>query len=357
MSVENVVFEDYWRAVARGDSMRAIEIALGERAAGTATLDILESLVCAAQAQVGALWAADEWNVAQEHRATSVGEDVVGALAAELQEPPYASHVVITCADGEWHALPSRVLSTALRAAGHRVTYLGASVPATHLTQLMHDAGPDVVAISCALPTRLIEARRMIETSRGAGVPVIVGGRGFGPDGRWARTLGANRWAPDARAAIALLSDGTLPPFAGPVPPMPVTDDAAIALHKRAHRIVDDVVDMMRKGLADVAAYDERQLRRAAEDVEYIVDFLRAALFVDDAELFLEFVGWLREILTARGIPATTLAAGLRLVGEVITAEPGPYARALHFLDLGVAAVEPDPARDARAGLVRENRR
>ena len=339
MTVGLGVFEEYWEAVAGGDSMLASGIALRERASGTPTLDVLERLVCAAQSQVGMLWASNDWNVAQEHRATSVGEDVVAALAGELSAAPTRSHVVVTCADGEWHALPSRVLTTALRAAGHRVTYLGASVPARHLAQLLHESGPDVTAVSCALPTRLFEARRMIEVSREMGVPVIVGGRGFGADGRWARTLGANAWARDARMAITALSDGTVPSFAQSAPPMPQVDDAVSLLNGRSRGIVDAALVAMRTRLADVAAYDDAQRRRTGEDLEHIVDFLRAALFVDDPQLFVEFTGWLREILAARGVPTTTLTSSLQIVGEVIAAEPGPYERALRFLGAGAAGV------------------
>ena len=146
--------------------------------------------------------------------------------------------IVMTCADGEWHALPSRVLSAALRGAGWSVTFLGASVPARHLAQLLHELGPDVTAISCALATRLPAAREMIEASRGAGIPVLVGGRGFGSDGRWGLTLGANAWAPDARSALAVVGDGTLPAFATPAPPHRARADTLAALRRRRPELV-----------------------------------------------------------------------------------------------------------------------
>ena len=106
MTVQPAVFGEYWDSVTRGDSIAATAVALRELDAGTPVIDLLEGLVCAAQAQVGSLWAMNEWNVAQEHRATSVGEDVVAALAAGIGTAPTGRHVVITCTDGEWHALP-----------------------------------------------------------------------------------------------------------------------------------------------------------------------------------------------------------------------------------------------------------
>jgi hypothetical protein len=219
------------------------------------------------------------------------------------------------------------------------VTYLGASVPTQHFAQLLHELGPDVTALSCALPTRLFEAREMIEVSRAAGVPVIVGGRGFGPKGVWGRTLGANAWAPDAREAVDAIGEDALESFTTPAQPLPAVDGAVFALDDRAERIVADGLAIMRERMHDVAGYDSRQLKRTAEDIAHIVEFLRAALFVDDPLLFTDFATWLRDILVARGVPADTLRHGLRLVADVISSEPGPYERALEFLADGVTAI------------------
>lgn len=335
MTVVRSVFDDYWAAVTSGDAQAAASVLVHEYQSGAGLADMLD-MVCFAQAEVGRLWAANEWNVAQEHRATSVGEEVIAALSAQL-DPPAADGktVVLTCTDGEWHSLPSKVLSAALRAAGHRVTYLGASVPARQLSQLVHELGPDVIAISCALPTRLPDARQMIETAREAGVPALVGGRGFGSDGRWASPLGANAWAPDARGAISILGGDELPAFATPAPPLRQPDDAIGFLRARAAEIVAASMSRMTAGLADVASYDSTQIDRTREDVHHILDFLSAALYVDDVVLFTDFVTWLDELLVARGVPTATLRRGLDVIAEVIASERGPYDRALDFLRTG----------------------
>jgi methanogenic corrinoid protein MtbC1 len=211
------VFAEYWAALAAGDAGAAAAVALRELEDGIPLLDLLDQLVSAGQAEVGRRWAANEWNVDAEASGRTV---------------------LITCADGEWHSLPARVLSAALREAGWRVTFLGASVPARHLGQMLHDLGPDLTAVSCALPTRLFEARQMIEISRGAGIPVLVGGRGFGPDGRWATVLGADAWAPDARAAVDVAAGQRYGPFTSPVPELVQPDDAVPRLRSRSRGIV-----------------------------------------------------------------------------------------------------------------------
>jgi hypothetical protein len=215
-------------------------------------------------------------------------------------------------------------------------------VPADHLEQLLHELGPDVTAISCALPTRLVEARRAIELSRAAGVPVLVGGRGFGADGRWANVLGADAWAPDARTALATLAE--LPAFTTPAPPLAPAAAESTALRMRTTAIVDESVQRMLARRPDVARYDERQRRRTEEDVAYIVEFLGAAHFVGDVTLFTEFVHWLRDVLVARNVPAATLTAGLAVIGEVVAAQPGGFGWAVEYLAAGVAAVGDAPA-------------
>jgi methanogenic corrinoid protein MtbC1 len=310
-------FDAYWAALAAGDPAAAVTVAAAERDRGVPLATVLDELVAAGQARVGRLWLADEWSVAQEHRATSVGEEVVAALVAGIAPPdPPRGTVVVTCADGEWHSLPSRIVAAALRDAGYAVTYLGASVPARHLTRLLHDVGPDCVALSSSLPLRLFHAREVIETARDAGVPVLVGGRGFGPQGRWGLALGADAWAPDAHSARALLTEGRLPAYTSPAPPLAPADDAVDRVRAVRGAAVDASLRALTARAADVAAYDERQRDRTEEDLYYILDFLAAALFVDDPDLFTDFVGWLDELLRARGVPTATFALGLDLLAD-----------------------------------------
>ena len=127
----------YWDALSAGDPSSAVRVALDLRSSGTGVADILDDLVAAAQSEVGRLWAANRWNVAQEHRATSVSEEVVAALAATVQPTGDRGTAVVTCVDGEWHALASRVVASVLREGGWQVHHLGASVPVAHLVEFL----------------------------------------------------------------------------------------------------------------------------------------------------------------------------------------------------------------------------
>ncbi len=324
----------YWEALSSGDSGEAIAVALELTAAGVPLLDVLDGLVSAGQVRVGRLWAANEWNVAREHRATSVSEQVVAALTAGVRADgsPNRGRAVVTCCDGEWHALPSRVVATALLADGWDVQYLGASVPVAHLAQFMQDVGPDVTALSCSVPTALPRARQMIEASRQMGVPVIVGGRGFGPGGRWGMTLGANGTAADARSAGSVLSSADWPAYTDVAPPVREPDRAAELLWRHRRALVDSAERELTGRWPAMASYDRGQRARAEEDLGYLVDFLASALYVDDVELYTDFVIWLGDLLQARYVPRAALTAGIEAVTEAVAQTLGAQPRAQRFL-------------------------
>ncbi|MFI7209714.1 B12-binding domain-containing protein [Micromonospora maritima] len=286
----------------RADRAGAVVLAGGLLADGCSVADVLVDLVAVAQREIGRRWLTGSWSVAQEHAATHVSELVVDALGATVG-PPRRGHVVVACVEGEWHALAARIVSEVVRADGWRVTFLGASVPARHLVSYLHQTGPDAVLLSCVQPNRLVRAARMVEASRAAGVPVLAGGPGFGPEGRWATVIGAAAWGASARDAVRLLS-GSLSAGTHTGSPPPPPDDGYVAvLHRRRElvRLALAVVDPPEETAEDVAS-----------GIAHLVDALVAAVRVDDDQLLLDFVRWQEEALTARG--------GRRLLDDVLAA-------------------------------------
>lgn len=331
----------YWSAVAGADRPEAVRIALEQLDAGVGLPDVLSQLVCAAQLEVGRRWAANEWNVAQEHAATSIGEDVVAALASRRTTDVSRGTVVVACAEGEWHSLPARVLAETLRVDGWQVRYLGASVPAPHLLQLLHDLGPDAVALSCSVSTSLPRTRQMIEASREAGVPVIVGGSGFGSKGRWGLQLGANDWAPDATAALDVLNGSSWPAYTDPAPAYSPPDDDSDAILANTHSLVAAAMAELEMRLPSTAAYTAHQRARTEEDFGHILNFLGVALYVDDAELFTNFVSWLSDLLVPRHVPLQALDISLRVVDAVITEQLAERPRTRSFVEAGSRMLSP----------------
>ncbi|MFR9776856.1 B12-binding domain-containing protein [Micromonospora sp. MS34] len=321
-------YPGYLECLEEADEYAAVEVATGLLEAGVPAERVLLDLVAPAQAEVGERWARNEWSVAQEHAATHISERVVAAIAAYVDPRPTRGRIVVACMDGEWHALPARLVAEVLRLRGWQVTFLGASVPAAHLVSYLHRYDAHAVALACALPLRLPYAHRMIEACRRSDVPVVVGGRGFGADGRWAGVLGVP-WAPDAPDAADLLADERVLRAAPPARLDHLADDEYASLVKRRGELIDRALADLRERVPSVRDYTPAQLDSTISDLGYIVDFLAAALYVDDETLFTEFVDWLVDILTSRNVPASAVGLTLDHYGQQLR----DFPRAARFLD------------------------
>ncbi|MEV6986162.1 cobalamin B12-binding domain-containing protein [Sphaerisporangium sp. NPDC051017] len=333
----SVALDLYLERIGEADDQGAVDLVLGLLDDGVPAEDLLLRLVVPAQRRVGELWAANQWSVAREHAATAVSEAAVAAVAVRACPRPTRGRVTVACAYGEYHALPARLLAEVLRLRGWQVDFLGASVPGPHLMTYLHQTGPDLVALSCTLPTRLPRAHSVLTACRSAGMPVLAGGTGFGLDGRYARLLGADVWAPTADAAADNLEAGPLPSFpASPDAPAHVTGEEYTQLLQRRPDLLAGVLDALTRTYPPMASYDARQMERTAEDLGHIADFLCAALYVDDAAMFGEFIAWTCAVLRARGVPAEAVVTGLRILHDRLRDLP----RACRSLTEGIRAAQ-----------------
>ncbi|KUF17986.1 cobalamin B12-binding domain-containing protein [Streptomyces silvensis] len=370
--------DELWDTVVAGDEPSAAWTAFAALRAGLDKETVLLDVIGAVQRRVGKEWADNRMTVAQEHAATAINERVVAALARSeappgapappaprSPEPPAAapgSHdtvssrhdpaaarpypggsrpgpgeparprITVSCVDGEWHALPARLLAEVLSLRGWHVDFLGAQVPTAHLVTHLHHTGADVVALSGSLATRLPTAHAAISACRSAGVPVLAGGAAFGPGGRHAELLGADLWASDARSAAARLAGGPPPRPAGD----PLTDESLKHLLDQEYTLISRAAgQLVRATLQGVGArypamrdYTAPQQQHTAEDVAHIVAFLGAALYVDDGDMFTAFACWTNDILAARHVPTESLLHAL----DVLGAEVRDFPRATAML-------------------------
>lgn len=298
----------YLAAVERSDVEAAVEVAVAQVDAGMPPERVMCELIGAAQAEVGRRWEAGEWSVAREHLATGIAEEVVGVLGRlPAASVAHKGKVLVACVEGEWHSLPARITAHVLRRAGWDVTFVGPSVPADQIAATLHDLGPHAVAVSCVVAANLSGARRVVETARAGGTPVIAGGAGFGTDGRWARTVGANQWAPLALEASGVLQ--SLPSVTTPAPPL---DHELVA----EHRLLEGARPAL---LAELGRHwDGFEVSRASDFASWAVRSLSAALLVDDRSVFDEYVGWLRRAYRPRGVEEPELGAVLRALAAAL---------------------------------------
>ncbi|MFE1249414.1 B12-binding domain-containing protein [Streptomyces sp. NPDC058735] len=334
-----------WHAVAQGDEDAAVDVLSSAPAQELDEESLLLDVIAPVQERIGAEWAADRITVAQEHAATAINERAVAALAHRDRDgagrSPRRGRVTVACIDGEWHAFPARLVAETLRLRGWQVDYLGAQTPTPHLIAHLHRTNPDAVLLSSSIPTHLPAAHSAITACQAIGTPVMAGGRAFGPDGRYARALGADRWAGDARRAAGALEAGL--PRPAPAMLRQAVDDLPHLADQEYTWVVQNRVPLVRQTMADLEdrfpamrAYSVEQRDRTAEDISHIVAFLATALYVDDAELLTSFLLWTADILEARQVPARSLNAGL----DLLAGQLHDFPRALALIREGTTVLD-----------------
>ncbi|TYB70239.1 cobalamin-binding protein [Nonomuraea sp. PA05] len=316
-----------WTSALDGDDHGAADAAMTALDDGLPVEDLLLDVVAPLQKQVGDAWAANEVTVAQEHIVTAVGERVMAAAsrhpAARARHAGDRGRAAVACVDGEWHAFPTRLLAEVLRLDGWRVDYLGPHVPTPFLPIQVRESEADVVLLSASLPTRLPAAREAITACREVGRPVLAGGAAFGEDGRYARMLGADGWAPDGRGAARRLIED---PARGPGGAEGPDDQEYGQIKGTAQELIDSVMWRLSERIPAMAAYSDRQLRHTREDIGHVIDFLTMSVYVRDPALFSRFLLWMAGILTARGVPEETLYPALELIAAGLKSCPRAQA-------------------------------
>ncbi|MFI0763490.1 B12-binding domain-containing protein [Streptomyces sp. NPDC021218] len=309
--ISDTVRADFDSCLAGPDEDGALELATGLVTSGVNAEDVLLGLVAPAQVRVGERWESGEWTVAQEHAATHVSRltvDAIGSAArtgGTARTPVEAGplrHVLVACSDGEWHVLPSHILAEVLRLRGFEVRSLGGSVSPHELLSDVHQNGPDVVALSCTLSWNLPLAHRQIETCRCAGVPVMAGGPGFGPEGTWAYALGADLYAADARGAAEALLHRWPPVTCGESSVQAAAVEAYAALVRQRSELLAHVTHALRDVLPGLRSRSGMEHEAAADFLGRLLDSLAAAVFVDDERVFTGHLAFAATYLSARSV-------------------------------------------------------
>lgn len=192
---------DYLSALIAGDVARAREVVQQALRDGMTLQRLYLSVFQEALYEVGHLWQSGRVSVAQEHLASATTQALMARAWARLPAcPPHGRQAIVTATDRDLHALGARFLSDFLEADGWTVFELGAATPVPDLTELADQVAPDLVCLSTTLTRHLPEARAAILALRALSPPpvIAVGGQAYGADAAFARSLGADLFAPDA---------------------------------------------------------------------------------------------------------------------------------------------------------------
>lgn len=305
-------------AALEGDAGAVYHMARGLLSEGMPLDAVLFEVLAPVQAAIGHRWQSGDYLISEEHAATAAVETVVSLLAGSLEQPDEGSHVVVAAVQGDTHSLPARLIAADLLYRGFRTTLLGATMPADDLRQYLTDETPDAVVLTCAMSMHLPGAAASIEACHAAGVPVLVGGHAFGPDGSWAERLGADGWVPGLADVGDKLDIWMLD--------KPTASAAATGAAAQLDELSESRPLYVTGAASALAAQAGGAGVRYYDELQMLFDVLLAAMTVGDDNVLVEFVGWLAALLDADGRDphdVATIIAALKAVVEPGSPEAG----------------------------------
>lgn len=168
-------------------------------------VDVYVAMVQETMDEIGLLWETNRISVAQEHLATSLVQYVLAHVYDELPRPgQHAGRAILCAAEHEEHQLGAHLVADALELGGWSARYLGGPRHAREIVAEVR-GGCELLGISAAMLAHVPGVRTLIERVRGE-VPnppaIIVGGAAFRLVPELALEVGADAFAPDARAAL-----------------------------------------------------------------------------------------------------------------------------------------------------------
>jgi methanogenic corrinoid protein MtbC1 len=292
---------------------------------GVAT--VVEEVLRPAQIEVGRRWQINDWSVADEHAASAVTEAALMVAAGRRTNRAASARgaLVLACAPGEWHTIPLRMVSEVLADAGFDCHFLGGSVPLSHLRRYLEKVRPLALLLTCSLPLSLDGAGASVVVAHSTGVPVLVGGRGFGTDDHRASMIGADAWTDEPSVAVDLLDRwadcGEEPAL------MSGQCDRDTSMDEDLSAVRNAVEALLLAQLPQLSTFSAEEWERTRDDVDFTVRFAITAIRFRDDRIFTDYVAWLGDVLATRHIAPEILTASLRAIAAtLVTRQPDASA-------------------------------
>jgi hypothetical protein len=203
-------------------------------------------------------------------------------------------------------------------------------VPAADLRRWLSDASLDGLVVTCSVPTLARGVLTLASAVAATGIPVVAGGAGMGPDGVRAAALGV-RWAGELAGVDLALAGKVAAPDPRDLQERMGADLNALM---RRGETVKAAMRELRRTWPAMAGYSPAQLDRTAEDLGHILDAAAAAALLGDPRLLVDFLTWVNDVLTARGVPSRALTSGLQALSTVSPADAPALQYALACTDL-----------------------
>ena len=193
----------------RGDAARLAREALAEEN----EMRLVEERLIPALDQVGADYEQGRAYLPQllsaAQAAQAVFEEIRLSLLRKGQTGESRGRVILATVKGDVHDIGKNIVKTVLENYGFSVTDLGRDVPPEAVLQALADTGAAIVGLSALMTTTLPAMQETVRQLKALPHPprVMVGGAVVTAD--YAASIGADGYAKDARAAVALAREWT----------------------------------------------------------------------------------------------------------------------------------------------------
>jgi corrinoid protein of di/trimethylamine methyltransferase len=198
------------RAVTDGERDTAVAQTSAALAAGIEPLTVIDEALIPDIQQAGDRFQCGDYflpNLIASARAMSASMQLLEPeLRSRQQIARRLGTVVIGTVKGDIHEIGKSLVATMLSASGFEVHDLGVDVPVDRFVSAVRDHQATLVGMSALLTTTMGGQQKVIEALAAAGlrsqVKVMVGGAPVSPG--WAEKIGADGYAEDAVAAVAM---------------------------------------------------------------------------------------------------------------------------------------------------------
>jgi len=197
-------------SIINGDPESATTLTQEALQAGLEPLTLINQALVPGMNAVGEKFASGEYFLPNLVIAGSAMQQAMQLLDPELkerqQELESSGKVVIGTVHGDIHEIGKSLVATMLSANGFEVHDLGVDVTTADFLAKVKETGAHLLGLSALLTTTMTVQREVIEALAQAGirdqVKVMVGGAPVNQD--WADSVGADGYAEDAMAAVAV---------------------------------------------------------------------------------------------------------------------------------------------------------
>jgi DNA-binding transcriptional MerR regulator/methylmalonyl-CoA mutase cobalamin-binding subunit len=285
-----------------------IERALSEAFSIFPVEEVCLSLIQPVLVTLGDRWHTGQINVSVEHFVTNIMRRKMLALMASSPIPSRDARIVSACAPEEYHEIGILMISLFLRRSGYNVIYLGQSISALRLEEMLAKTQPNLLLISAGGLIPAANLLDVVEAIRARashnGLVLAFGGRIFGQMPQLQARVPGLYIGDDAQQATGrimdLLASTQDAPFNAPHAPADPAQSLSQTLTAfRLHR--PEIVAAATR-LAQAEFAESLDYKRTAEANDNLLRIVDAALRFNEPAIVGDSANWKWDALPPDGI-------------------------------------------------------